>query len=78
MDMYCAYRQRLGHEVRCTAVRHAIQDLINRALVHLGQPSVTTNPLPTHSTHAIPSPNGGIHLIDSSELDDGIHLLTWD
>ncbi|KAL6313780.1 hypothetical protein AAG906_010199 [Vitis piasezkii] len=31
-------------------------------LVNLGQPSVTTNPLPTHSTHA----------------DDNIHMLSWD
>ncbi|RVW66403.1 hypothetical protein CK203_065265 [Vitis vinifera] len=53
--------QRLGpgHETdRCTALRHAIQDLIDQGLVHLGQPSVTTNPLPTHTTHAVPPPAG--------------------
>ncbi|RVX04670.1 hypothetical protein CK203_023499 [Vitis vinifera] len=41
---------------RCTALRHAIQDLIDQGLVHLGQPSVTTNPLPAHTTHAVPPP----------------------
>ncbi|RVW91018.1 Transposon Ty3-I Gag-Pol polyprotein [Vitis vinifera] len=46
-----------GHETdRCTALRHAIQDLIDQGLVHLGQPSVTTNPLPAHTTHAVPPP----------------------
>ncbi|RVW77135.1 hypothetical protein CK203_054271 [Vitis vinifera] len=30
MDMHCAYHQGPGHETdRCTALRHAIQDLIN-------------------------------------------------
>nr|CAN77717.1 hypothetical protein VITISV_004666 [Vitis vinifera] len=40
MNLHCAYHQGLGHETdRCTALRHAIQDLINQGLVHLGQPS---------------------------------------
>ncbi|RVW74439.1 hypothetical protein CK203_058149 [Vitis vinifera] len=61
----------------CTALRHAIQDLIDQGLVNLGQPSVTTNPLPTHSTHAVPAPPGDIHHIDFVE-DDSIHMLSWD
>ncbi|KAL6343340.1 hypothetical protein AAG906_022415 [Vitis piasezkii] len=37
MDLHCAYHQGLGHETdRCTALRHAIQDLIDQGLVHLG------------------------------------------
>ncbi|WKA13155.1 hypothetical protein VitviT2T_030485 [Vitis vinifera] len=36
MDLHCAYHQGLGHEIdRCTALRHAIQDLIDQGLVHL-------------------------------------------
>ncbi|RVW96013.1 hypothetical protein CK203_027698 [Vitis vinifera] len=42
-----------GHQIdHCIALRHAIQDLIDQGLVHLGQPSVTTNPLLAHTTHA--------------------------
>ncbi|RVX12973.1 hypothetical protein CK203_009748 [Vitis vinifera] len=63
MNLHCAYHQGPGHETdRCTALRHAIQDLIDQGLVHLGQPSVTTNPLPTHTTHAVPPPvDAGIY-----------------
>ncbi|RVW78291.1 hypothetical protein CK203_055767 [Vitis vinifera] len=79
MDLHCAYHQGPGHETdRCTALRHAIQDLIDQGLVHLGQPSVTTNPLPTHTTHAVPPPAGGIHFLDFDETDDHVHMLSWD
>ncbi|RVW43742.1 hypothetical protein CK203_074132 [Vitis vinifera] len=53
-------------------------DLIDQGLVHLGQPSVTTNPLPTHTTHAVPPPAGGIHFLDFDETDDHVHMLSWD
>ncbi|KAL6324352.1 hypothetical protein AAG906_012956 [Vitis piasezkii] len=76
MDLHCAYHQGLGHETdRCTALRHAIQDLINQGLVHLGQPSVTTNPLLAHTTHAISSSTDSMHSIDFAELEDHIHML---
>ncbi|RVW29098.1 Retrovirus-related Pol polyprotein from transposon 17.6 [Vitis vinifera] len=49
MDLHCSYHQGPGHDTdHCTALRHAIQDLIDQGLVNLGQPSVTTNPLPAH------------------------------
>ncbi|RVX05886.1 hypothetical protein CK203_023919 [Vitis vinifera] len=52
MDRHCAYHQGPGHETNCcTTLRHAIQDLIDQGVAHLGQPSVTTNPLPAHTTH---------------------------
>ena len=77
MDLHCVYHQGPGHETdRCTALRHAIQDLINQGLVHLGKPSVTTNPLPAHTTHAVPSPTEGIHSIDLAKLDDHVHMLS--
>ncbi|KAL6340112.1 hypothetical protein AAG906_038947 [Vitis piasezkii] len=53
-------------------------DLHYQGLVHLGQPSVTTNPLPTHTTHAVPPPADGIHFLDFDEIDDHVHMLSWD
>ena len=44
----------------------------------MGQPSVTTNPLPAHTTHAVPPPADSMHSIDFFEFDDHIHMLTWD
>ena len=79
MDLHCAYHQGPGHETdRCTALRHAIQDLINQGLVHLGQSSVTKNTLSAHTTHAVPPPIDDIHFLDFSELDDHIHMLSCD
>ncbi|RVW67075.1 hypothetical protein CK203_063743 [Vitis vinifera] len=78
MDLHCSYHQGPGHDTdHCAALRHAIQDLIDQGLVNLGQPSVTTNPLPAHSTHAVPPPPGGIHHIDFVE-DDSIPMMSWD
>ncbi|RVW53732.1 hypothetical protein CK203_068914 [Vitis vinifera] len=45
-------------------------------MVNLGQPSVTTNPLPAHITHSC-STYGGIHHMDFVQ-DDVIHMLSWD
>nr|CAN83640.1 hypothetical protein VITISV_001524 [Vitis vinifera] len=78
MDLHCSYHQGPGHDTdHCTALRHAIQDLIDQGLVTLGQPSVTTNPLPAHSTHAVHPSSGDIHHMDLIE-DDIIHMLSWD
>ncbi|RVW44639.1 hypothetical protein CK203_086910 [Vitis vinifera] len=78
LDLHCSYHQGLGHDTdHCNALRHVIQDLIDQVLVNLGQLSVTTNPLPAHSIHAMPSPLGNIHHIDLIE-DDSIHVLSWD
>ena len=46
--------------------------------MQLGQPSISSNPPPTYSTHAVPPPAGGIHSIDFDESDDRIHMLSWD
>ncbi|KAL6342603.1 hypothetical protein AAG906_012463 [Vitis piasezkii] len=54
---HCLYHQIPGHDTeRCSALHHAIQDLIDLGVVDLARPSVTTNPLPAHSTHAVPPP----------------------
>ena len=46
--------------------------------MQLGQPSISSNPLPTNSTHEVPPPAGGIHSIDFVESEDLIHMLSWD
>ena len=38
---------------------------------------MTTNPLPAHSTHAVPPPPKDIHHINLIG-DDSIHMLSWD
>ena len=56
---HCLYHQIPGHDTeRCSALHHAIQDLIDSGVVDLARPGVTTNPLPAHSTHAVPPPPG--------------------
>ena len=78
LDLHFSYHQGLGHDTdHCNALRHAIQDLIDQGLVNLVQLSVTTSPLPAHSTHAVSSPLGDIHHIDLMK-DDNIHMLSWD
>ena len=52
--------------------------MIDQGLVHLGQPSVTTNPLLAHTSHAVLSPVDNIHFMDFTEPDDRIHMLSWD
>ena len=42
------------------------------------QPSVTTNLLSAHTTHAVAPPANGIHFIDLVEFDDHIHMLSCD
>ena len=76
-DLHCAYHQRAGHDTNdCAALRHAIQDLIDQGLVDLGRPGITTNPLPTHDTRAVPPPLGEIHFIEHA--DSEIFMMGWD
>ncbi|RVW61057.1 hypothetical protein CK203_045852 [Vitis vinifera] len=56
-------------------IRH--HPMCNIGLVKLGQQSVTTNPLPAHTTHSVPPLTGGIHHMDFVQ-DDVIHMLSWD
>ena len=75
LDLHYSYHQGLGHDMdHYNALRHVIQDLIDQGLVNLEQPSVTTNPLPAHSTHVMSQPPGDIQHIDLIE-DDSIHML---
>ncbi|KAL6316098.1 hypothetical protein AAG906_015614 [Vitis piasezkii] len=72
---HCLYHQIQGHDTeRCSALHHAIQDLIDSGLVNLVGPSVTTNPLPTHSTHAVPPPPIGMGTsLGSSSVQNTSH-----
>ena len=64
MDLYYAYHQGPRHNTdQCIALRHIVQDLIDQGIVQLGQPSISSNPLQTYSTHAVPLPVGGIHML---------------
>ena len=77
IDLHCAYHRRAGHDTdSCAALRHDIQDLIDQGLVDLGRLRVTTDPLPTHDTRAVPPPQGGIHSIEF--LGDEIFMMRWD
>ena len=88
MDLYYAYPQGPRHNTdQCIALRHIVQDLIDQGIVQLGQPSISSNPLQTYSTHAVPLPVGGIHMLswddqrpepiafDDGYRDDGVHEL---
>ena len=77
IDLHCAYHQRAGHDTdSCAALRHVIQDLIDQGLVDLGRSGVTTDPLLTHDTRAVPPPPSGIHSIEF--LGDEIFMMGWD
>ena len=76
-DLHCAYHQRAGHDTDSySALRHAIQDLIDQGLVDLGRPGVATDPLPTHDTRAVPPPPEGVQLIEFA--GDEIFMMGWD
>ena len=78
MDLHYAYHKGAGHDIdRCSALKHAIQDLIDQGLVNLGQPNVTMNPLLAHTTHSMPPPIGGIHHMDFFKYNVR-HMLSWD
>ncbi|RVW81513.1 hypothetical protein CK203_051872 [Vitis vinifera] len=58
LDLYCTYHQSVGHHTdRCTALRHAIQDIVNSGT--FGHPQSDMFPIPTsaQAMHAdAPSP----------------------
>ena len=45
--------------------------------MQLRQPSISSNPLSTYSTHAI-HPQTDIIFIDFAKSNDRIHMLSWD
>ena len=52
---HCLYHQTQRHDTGCCVTfHHVIQDLIDSGMVNLSRPSMTIDPLLTHSTHTIP------------------------
>ena len=65
LDLYCAYHQSVGHHTdRCTALRHAIQDIVDSGT--FGHPQSDMFPIPTsaQATHADASSPAVPDLID--------------
>ncbi|XP_077232440.1 uncharacterized protein LOC143869768 [Tasmannia lanceolata] len=55
MDQYCEYHRGHGHLTEnCLALKHAIQNMIDKDELAVERPNVTQNPLPNH--HALPPP----------------------
>ncbi|RVW37592.1 hypothetical protein CK203_074002 [Vitis vinifera] len=58
LDLYCAYHQSVGHHTdRCTALRHAIQDIVDSGTFGHPQSDMSLISTPTQAMHAdAPSP----------------------
>ncbi|XP_077249836.1 uncharacterized protein LOC143889487 [Tasmannia lanceolata] len=68
MDQYCEYHKGQGHPTEnCLALKHAIQNMIDKDELAVERPNVTQNPLPNH--HAMPPPTTNAIFTDESLLD---------
>ena len=58
LDSYCMYHQSAGHHTdRCTALRHAIQDIVDSGIFGHPQSDMFSIPTSAQATHAdVPSP----------------------
>ncbi|XP_077246134.1 uncharacterized protein LOC143886015 [Tasmannia lanceolata] len=57
-DQFCDYHRNSGHITdRCLALKHQIQNMIDRKELSIELPNVTRNPLPTHAMPPPPSVN---------------------
>ncbi|XP_077212815.1 uncharacterized protein LOC143847916 [Tasmannia lanceolata] len=57
-DQFCDYHRNTGHITdRCLALKHQIQNMIDRKELVIERPNVTRNPLPTHAMPPPPSVN---------------------
>ncbi|XP_077251876.1 uncharacterized protein LOC143891121 [Tasmannia lanceolata] len=57
-DQFCDYHRNTGHITdRCLALKHQIQNMIDRKELSIELPNVTRNPLPTHAMPPPPSVN---------------------
>ncbi|XP_077248155.1 uncharacterized protein LOC143887831 [Tasmannia lanceolata] len=68
MDQYCEYHRGPGHLTEnCLALKHAIQNMIDKDELGVEKPNITQNPLPNH--HAIPPPTTNAIFADEPMLD---------
>ena len=55
MDLYCSYHHSQGHDIdRCTALRHAIQDVINRGSISVERLGAVVDPMIACSDCVVP------------------------
>ncbi|XP_077232757.1 uncharacterized protein LOC143876956 isoform X1 [Tasmannia lanceolata] len=67
-DQYCEYHRGPGHLTEnCLALKHAIQNMIDKNELAVERPNVTQNPLPNH--HAMPPPTTNAIFTDEPLLD---------
>ena len=68
LDLYCAYHQSVGHHTdRCTALRHAIQDIVDSGT--FGHPQSDMFPIPT-SAQAMHADTPSPAVLDLIDLGD--------
>ncbi|XP_077249223.1 uncharacterized protein LOC143888679 [Tasmannia lanceolata] len=67
-DQFCDYHRNTGHITdRCLALKHQIQNMIDRKELSIELPNVTRNPLPTH---AMPPPSSvNVICVEESVID---------
>ncbi|XP_077252534.1 uncharacterized protein LOC143891925 [Tasmannia lanceolata] len=67
-DQFCDYHRNTGHITdRCLALKHQIQNMIDRKELAIELPNVTRNPLPTHAMPPPPSVN--VICVEESVID---------
>ncbi|XP_077251770.1 uncharacterized protein LOC143890994 [Tasmannia lanceolata] len=68
LDQHCEYHRNSGHLTEnCLALKHAIQNLIDKDELSIKGPNITQNPLPNH--RAAPPPTANAIFCDEPILD---------
>ncbi|XP_077232606.1 uncharacterized protein LOC143869952 [Tasmannia lanceolata] len=68
LDQHCEYHRNSGHLTEnCLALKHAIQNLIDKDELSIKGPNITQNPLPNH--HTAPPPTANAIFRDEPILD---------
>ncbi|XP_077249078.1 uncharacterized protein LOC143888502 [Tasmannia lanceolata] len=68
LDQHCEYHRNSGHLTEnCLALKHAIQNMIDKDELSVKGPNITQNPLPNH--RAIPPPATNAIFLDELVLD---------
>ncbi|XP_077232387.1 uncharacterized protein LOC143869499 [Tasmannia lanceolata] len=70
-DQYCEYHRGPGHMTEnCLALKHAIQNMIDKDELAIERPNITQNPLPNHRAAAPPTTNA--IFVDEPILDPSV------
>ncbi|XP_077234732.1 uncharacterized protein LOC143876939 [Tasmannia lanceolata] len=87
LDQHCEYHRNSGHLTEnCLALKHAIQNLIDKDELSVKGPNITQNPLPNHRTAPPPTVNAIFRdepILDPSTLicaimTDNTYVLEFD